>query len=84
MGMTDGTFSHPHVYINGLSHTVPYPQQVETTSTYIMTHHLTALPIALNCNDSPATYRTVIIAVKVKVSAQHYIASPLEYYKKPS
>ena len=82
--MIDENFSHPHVYISGLSHTIPYPQQVEMMGNYIMTHHLTTLLAALNCNDCPATYITTIIVVKFKVLAQHYSASPLEHYKKPS
>ena len=42
MEVTDGIFLNLYVYVNGLSHTVSYLQQVEMVGSYIITHHLTA------------------------------------------
>ena len=42
MEVTDGIFLNPYIHVNGLSHTVPYLQQVETVGSYIITHHLMA------------------------------------------
>ena len=63
IGVTDGTFFHPYVYINGLAHLVSYLQQVETMTSYIMTRRLTELLTTLNCIDCPVTYWTTIITV---------------------
>ena len=83
IGVTDGTFSHPYVYINGLAHLVPYLQQVETMASYIMTRRLTELLTTLNCIDCPVTYWTTIITVQDKVPTQHYSVFPLQHYKSP-